>query len=98
MQHRCHKHLASLKKYSLPTDGLFASIVSPHYTCECMIYLGMAVATASAGHMINRTLLCALVLVASNLGVTANGTKKWYEDKFGADSTKGKCKMIPWVF
>ena len=98
MQHRCHKHLASLKKYSLPNDGMFKKLVCPHYTCECLIYLGMAVAAAPPRDMFNKTLLCGLVFVTVNLGVTANGTKKWYAEKFGEDSVKMKWKMIPWVF
>ncbi|KAJ4304404.1 hypothetical protein N0V88_002017 [Collariella sp. IMI 366227] len=45
-----------------------------------------------------RTLLCALIFVAVNLGVTASGTRKWYADKFGTGPVANKWNMIPFVF
>ncbi|KAK4123784.1 hypothetical protein N657DRAFT_573473 [Parathielavia appendiculata] len=97
-QYKCHKHLAGLKKYSLPEDGMFCHYICPHYTCECLIYLSMAVATAPRGAWCNRTLLCALIFVAVNLGVTASGTRKWYAEKFGTGPIACKWNMIPFVF
>ncbi|KXX76406.1 Polyprenol reductase 2 [Madurella mycetomatis] len=97
-QYICHKHLAGLKKYSLPEAGLFRRYICPHYTCECLLYLSMAVATAPRGAWCNRTLLCGLVFVAVNLGVTALGTRKWYAEKFGVDSVANKRNMIPFIF
>ncbi|KAL2271649.1 hypothetical protein VTJ83DRAFT_1020 [Remersonia thermophila] len=97
-QHQCHKHLAGLKKYSLPDTGMFRRYICPHYTCECLLYLSMAVATAPPGSLCNRTLLCAVVFVAANLGVTASGTRKWYAQKFGASAVEGKWNMVPFVF
>ncbi|KAI0550131.1 hypothetical protein F4679DRAFT_220782 [Xylaria curta] len=96
MQYRCHRYLAGLKKYSLPNEGLFRYLVCPHYTCECLLYLSMAVLAAPEGQLYNRTLVCACMFVSVNLGVTANGTKRWYDDKFG--KIQGKWKMIPIVF
>ena len=97
-QYRCHKHLAGLKKYSLPDGGMFRHYICPHYTCECLLYLSMAIATAPRGAWCNRTLLCALAFVAVNLGVTASGTRKWYAEKFGIGPVAGKWNMIPFVF
>jgi 3-oxo-5-alpha-steroid 4-dehydrogenase 3 len=97
-QYRCHKHLAGLKKYSLPAGDMFRHYVCPHYTCECLLYLSMAVATAPHGAWCNWTLLCALTFVGVNLGVTASGTRKWYVDKFGPGAIGGKWNMIPFVF
>ncbi|KAL2156135.1 hypothetical protein VTH82DRAFT_880 [Thermothelomyces myriococcoides] len=97
-QYRCHKHLAELKKYSLPTAGMFRHYICPHYTCECLLYLSIAVATAPGGVWLNRTMVCALLFVATNLGVTAAGTRKWYGEKFGIDSVANKWNMIPFVF
>ncbi|GJC86623.1 polyprenol reductase 1 [Colletotrichum liriopes] len=97
-QHLCHKHLASLKKYSLPDQGLFRHLVCPHYTCECLIYLGLAIAAAPEGRLINRTLLCAFWFIVANLGTTADGTKKWYAQKFGAEKVADKWRMIPFIF
>ncbi|KAF9871716.1 3-oxo-5-alpha-steroid 4-dehydrogenase [Colletotrichum karsti] len=84
-QHWCHKHLAGLKKYSLPDQGLFRYLVCPHYTCECVLYLGLAILAAPRGQWINRTILCAFWFIVANLGTTADGTKQWYAQKFGAE-------------
>ncbi|CAP68480.1 uncharacterized protein PODANS_7_2130 [Podospora anserina S mat+] len=97
-QYKSHKHLAGLKKYSLPTEGLFRWFVCAHYTCECLLYLSMAVATAPEGVWFNRTLVCALAFVVVNLGVTASGTRRWYEEKFGKGAVEGRWNMIPFVF
>lgn len=97
-QYRCHKHLASLEKYSLPDQGMFRHLISPHYTCECLIYLSLAIVAAPEGHLYNQTLLSALFFVAVNLGVTARGTKSWYIDKFGSDKVAPKKVMIPFVY
>lgn len=98
MQHRCHQHLASLKKYSSPNLGMFRHIVCPHYTCECLIYLSLAVATAPEGFWCNRSLLSVLLFVAVNLGVTAHGTRTWYAEKFGEEQVHRKWTMIPLIF
>ncbi len=97
-QYKCHEHLAGLKKYSLPNAGLFRRLVCPHYTCECLLYFSIAVAAAPAGKFCNRTLLCALVFVLVNLGVTAAGTRTWYAEKFGRDAVANKWNMIPFLF
>lgn len=97
-QNRCHRHLASLKKYSLPEGGLFQYLVCPHYTCECLLYLSLAVIAAPEGQWFNRTLSCAVVFIAVNLGVTANGTREWYIEKFGRSKVETRWRMIPFIF
>lgn len=97
-QYRCHSHLAGLKKYSLPSDGLFRRLVCPHYACECLLYFSLAVAGAPEGQWLNRTLLCVTAFAVVNLGVTAAGTRKWYADKFGQEAVAKKWNMIPFVF
>ncbi|KAI1096436.1 hypothetical protein F5B19DRAFT_146842 [Rostrohypoxylon terebratum] len=98
MQYRCHHYLSRLKKYSLPEDGLFRYLVCPHYTCECVLYLSLAIVAAPKDQLYNRTLICAVLFVAVNLGVTAKGTKKWYGEKFGVEKVRGKWIMIPGGF
>jgi len=97
-QYRCHKHLAGLRKYSLPSDGLFSHLVCPHYACECLLYFSLAVAGAPQGQWLNRTLLCVTAFAVVNLGVTAAGTREWYADKFGQEAVAKKWNMIPFVF
>ena len=97
-QHSCHAHLAGLKKYSLPQAGLFRRLICPHYTCECLIYLSLAIAAAPGRELCNKTLLCALAFVVVNLGVTTVGTRKWYVDKFDENAVAGKWNMIPFIF
>jgi 3-oxo-5-alpha-steroid 4-dehydrogenase 3 len=97
-QNEFHRHLASLKKYTLPTKGWFRYIICPHYTSECLVYVAMSIITAPRGSLVNRTVLCGLVFAAGNIGLTAHGTKRWYADKFGADKVAGRWKMIPLVY
>ncbi|KAH8673666.1 hypothetical protein BX600DRAFT_212114 [Xylariales sp. PMI_506] len=98
MQYRCHKHLAGLKKYSLPETGMFRLLICPHYTCECVLYLSLAILAAPAEQLYNRTLMCGLLFVSINLGVTARGTRQWYIDKFGEQKIQGKWNMVPLIF
>ncbi|OAA48297.1 3-oxo-5-alpha-steroid 4-dehydrogenase [Beauveria brongniartii RCEF 3172] len=97
-QHECHAHLARLKKYTLPSEGLYRFLVCPHYTCECLIYLAIAVAAAPTGRWVSGPVMCGLAFVVANLGATAIGTRRWYMQKFGADAVASRWTMIPFVF
>ena len=97
-QFRCHVHLAGLRKYSLPEEGLFRYFISPHYTCEVVLYVALSMVTAPEGTIFNQTVLASLLFVLANLGVTADRTKQWYSDKFGAERVAKKWRMIPFVF
>ncbi|KUJ21053.1 3-oxo-5-alpha-steroid 4-dehydrogenase-like protein [Mollisia scopiformis] len=98
VQHECHKHLASLKKYTLPQQRFFRYVVCPHYTSECLIYVAIAIVAAPKGYLLNRTVLAGLGFVVSNLGVTADSTKKWYVEKFGAENLAERWRMVPYVY
>ena len=97
-QNECHRYLASLKKYTLPDQGMFKYIVCPHYTCECGIYLSIAAMAAPSGGMFSKPVLSGLVFVAVNLGATARGTRQWYAAKFGAAQVMDRWMMIPYIF
>lgn len=97
-QHGCHTYLASLKKYSLPNEGLFRGIISPHYTSECVIYLGLAIAGAPPGQPLNKTIATVIFFEAINLGITAEFTRTWYSEKFGAKSIEGRWRIFPYVY
>ncbi|KAH6693657.1 hypothetical protein F5X68DRAFT_46224 [Plectosphaerella plurivora] len=94
----CHRYLASLRKYTLPSEGLFKNIVCAHYFCECLIYLGISVAAAPDGHWLNNTVGTALLFVFVNLASTANGTKAWYAEKFGRSKVAPKWRIVPFLF
>ncbi|CEJ89484.1 hypothetical protein VHEMI05324 [[Torrubiella] hemipterigena] len=96
-QYLCHKHLASLQKYTLPSEGLFRYLVCPHYTCECLIYLSLAIVSAPQGKLVNVTVLTGVLFVAVNLGATAIGTKEWSMAKFGKENVKRKWAMLPFI-
>lgn len=98
VQHDCHRYLASLPKYTLPTHGLFQSIICPHYTAECAIYLSLAFIGAPRGHIINNTLLMAAIFTAVNLAMTAKSTQAWSAGKFGQEKISGRWRMIPFLW
>lgn len=97
-QNQCHRHLASLPKYTLPNEGMFEYLVCPHYTCEVGVYVALALITAPKGMLINKTMLCVTAFVLINLGGTAVTTREWYAQKFGAKRIAKKYNMIPYVF
>ncbi|KAF2214588.1 hypothetical protein CERZMDRAFT_110213 [Cercospora zeae-maydis SCOH1-5] len=105
-QHDCHAYLASLKgrgkgataTYRMPDHPAWNVSLTPHYFAECLIYLAIAIVAAPQGHNLNVTMLCALIFVAVNLGVTADGTKKWYTQKFGVEQTNGRARMVPFIY
>lgn len=94
----CHRYLAGLRKYTFPDEGLFRHIVSAHYFCECLIYLGITIAAAPSGDYLNGTMATALLFVFVNLASTASGTKKWYAEKFGPEKVAAKWKIMPYFF
>ena len=98
VQHDAHVHLASLKKYSLPTHPVFKSLVCPHYTAEVGIYTGMAVMAAGEGEWVNKTIMSVVVFVVAALGGQAAGQKKWYKEKFGEKCMDGKWCIIPGIW
>jgi 3-oxo-5-alpha-steroid 4-dehydrogenase len=50
-QNLAHAHLFSLPKYTLPQHWLFLRVVCPHYTCECLIYVSLALLARPLVHM-----------------------------------------------
>lgn len=82
----------------MPTSTVFNRTLTPHYLAECLIYLALALLAAPEGQMINKTIASALVFEVTNLGITANETYKWYEQRFGADKVRARARMIPGVW
>lgn len=58
----------------------------------------MALLAAPEGQIINKTIASGLVFEVINLGITANETYKWYEQRFGVEKVKGRARMIPGVW
>lgn len=102
LQHSYHAYLYRIrtqgKGYQLPSHPLFSDLLCPHYTCEVAIYALLSVIAAPAQKMVNWTLVCGTVFVATNLGVTAVGTKQWYMGKFGAEKVGPRKRMVPLVW
>jgi 3-oxo-5-alpha-steroid 4-dehydrogenase 3 len=100
-QNRAHAYLWRLRKtgtYTFPTHPLFLLTLTPHYFAECVEYVGLMIAAAPPGQFVNKTIASVLVFVVVNLGVTANGTREWYAQRFGQDTVKGKARMIPLIW
>ncbi|OQU96597.1 hypothetical protein CLAIMM_02655 [Cladophialophora immunda] len=114
-QNLYHRYLSNLKKYTLPEKYAFRWVVAPHYTAECLIYLSLSFLDAPPPQdhhqrrddnqkpailSVNWTLFCALVFVTVNLGVTADGTKKWLRAKFPDKAWEiiKRWRMIPFVY
>jgi 3-oxo-5-alpha-steroid 4-dehydrogenase 3 len=102
LQHSYHAYLYRLrvekKGYQLPSHPLFPDLLCPHYTCEVAMYALLSLLAAPQGSVVNWTLLCGTIFVATNLGVTAVGTKEWYVEKFGADKVASRKRMIPGIW
>lgn len=82
----------------MPTHWLFDYVLTPHYTAEILIYMGLSLVAAPKGQVVNRTLLCAVVWIGVTLGVTAAVTRSWYLRVFGADKVGDRMRMIPFVY
>lgn len=100
IQHDVHVHLASLKKYTMPTGPFFDSLVCPHYFAECMVYAALALLSAprGSGTPLNGTAATALVFVVTNLACSSLSTRDWYIQKFGRHSVEHRYNMIPYLF
>ncbi|KAF2652957.1 3-oxo-5-alpha-steroid 4-dehydrogenase-like protein [Lophiostoma macrostomum CBS 122681] len=102
LQHSYHAYLYRLRTehstYQLPSHPMFPNLLCPHYTCETIIYLLLSFLAAPDGRFVNWTLASATVFVGVNLGVTAVGTKAWYEQRFGVDKVKQRRRMVPCVW
>lgn len=97
-QFTCHAHLASLQGYVIPPHRLFRTVLCPHYTAECLIYLALSVLAAPYGQWYNRTLASVMIWVIVTLGVTADSTWSWYRAKFGVDRVGSRKRLMPFVY
>lgn len=93
-----HKHLASLKKYSVPTFNLFKVVACAHYFDEIIIYLVvLLILFVQTPYSIpDFNFLGSWVFVVTNLSVSANGSHLYYKEKF--DNYKVKYAAIPYLF
>ncbi len=98
IQHDAHFYLHSLRNYALPSHPAFQSIVSPHYAAECAIYFSLMFLAAPRGQVVNETLLAVFIFVVIELGISADITKRWYAQRFGANLVEHKWRMIPGIW
>ncbi|KAF9934278.1 hypothetical protein FBU30_002696 [Linnemannia zychae] len=101
-QFNCHTILANLRpqtqqgakesqskkpEYKVPLGDWFQYMVTPHYSAEMLIYLGLYLMASSSPLTANSstapTLLFAWLWVVTNLGVVARETDQWYRSRFG---------------
>ncbi|KAF1919026.1 hypothetical protein BDU57DRAFT_440912 [Ampelomyces quisqualis] len=102
LQHSYHAYLYRLRTehnaYQLPSHPVFPNLLCPHYTCEVAIYALLSLLAAPQGRVANWTLVCGTIFVATNLGVTAIGTKHWYAETFGQDKVGHRKRMVPGIW
>lgn len=105
-QFLCHRMLYQLKKdnvlklkrYSLPTEGLFRLVCCPHYFAEILIYLSIWMLCPSS-----MSLLALLFWVSSNLMVVSHNQMTWYRSNFPevlatGDKLKTWKRIFPYVW
>jgi 3-oxo-5-alpha-steroid 4-dehydrogenase 3 len=86
-QHKLHCILANIRKspsdkhsYKIPKEDWFASITTPHYTCEIIIYMCIS----ALFDFRNVAMILCLVWVWVGLGLLSWETFQWYLGKFPA--------------
>jgi 3-oxo-5-alpha-steroid 4-dehydrogenase 3 / polyprenol reductase len=95
---------SSTARYTLPTHDAFASLICPHYFADIMIYVCLAFLSAPVrmdngkAEVLNGTMTCALIFVAVNLGITAQGTRRWWIKMWGEGAVKGKWCCVPYIW
>lgn len=79
-----HRHLALLKKYSVPTAGMFARVACAHYRDEILLYLVAVVALAARVRfaVCDWAFAASWVFATTNLLVSALETHAYYKAKF----------------
>lgn len=98
IQHDCHRYLSLLKKYSLPSHPAFMSVVCPHFTAECVLYLALTFMAAPSGMLVNKTMLQVSLFVFVNRAIAANLNREWYIEKFGSEKVGTRRRLIPGVW
>ncbi|SCU80043.1 LAFA_0B07184g1_1 [Lachancea sp. 'fantastica'] len=88
-QYKNHLYLSQLRKYTLPTKGLFRLVASAHYLDEICLYSAMTLYSRST------KLLVCLLWVISSLSVSAIETRKWYSQKFPQSTPK--FAILPYI-
>lgn len=93
-QFQNHKHLALLKKYSMPSRGLFLMVACAHYFDEIVIYsIVAALALKEEARLVDINFGLAAVFVAVNLSISSRETHEYYK-RFGT-KYKAKWSIIP---
>ncbi|KAG0083581.1 Steroid 5 alpha-reductase 3 [Podila epicladia] len=90
-------------EYKVPFGDWFQYFVTPHYSAEMLLYLGLYIMVTSTLGMTPTTcptLLIAWVWVVVNLGIVSRETDAWYSTRFGPEYG-GKHRrriLIPFVY
>ncbi|KAG0335911.1 Steroid 5 alpha-reductase 3 [Podila horticola] len=89
--------------YKVPFGDWFQYFVTPHYSAEMLLYLGLYIMVTSSFPGVTPscpTLLIAWVWVVVNLGIVSRETDAWYSTRFGPEYG-GKYRrriLIPFVY
>ncbi|KAF2455944.1 protein DFG10 [Lineolata rhizophorae] len=59
---------------------------------------GWRLGSLGGAGLVNVSLMAALAFVAVNLGVTAEGTRRWYVERLGEEKMRGRKRLVPGVW
>lgn len=96
-QFMCHKYLAGLKKYSLPSEFKFVSC--PHYFDEILIYILMVFVSILMKYdlMFVLNMIMCTILVCITLMISSSSTFAFYKKKF-KEEYEIKWIVIPYLY
>ena len=107
LQYKSHVMLANLRKRVRPSDqkelivttdhlipfgGGFRLLSSPHYTAECLIYLGLWLVSS-----FDTSMAVILFNVIANHLMMSELSHRWYKKTFSDDYPSERKMLIPWL-
>ncbi|CDK27877.1 unnamed protein product [Kuraishia capsulata CBS 1993] len=90
-QARHHAHLSGLKKYTIPSQGLFRYVAGAHYFDEILLY------ALQFWYLRTETSLAVAAYVAVSLSVVAANSHEYYKEKDASYSVNHKV-VIPFLY
>lgn len=83
-QFHYHNYLAQLRKYSIPTFGLFKEVACPHYLDEILIYFTVMLIGIRnfSGSLVEINYILAWIFVTTNLSISSFESLDYYRTQY----------------